>query len=297
MRSVVPAYFYPSLHPLQHGTGGNSQYEGMTKGQSVTFRMAAVSLSNGHGRGGAEAELPKRRQPAPASGPPAGWQSRGTAGGSRVQSQSQAFTTNTNVKNAQVQQQQQQPQLQQQSQHQRDCERDWEMVNLDDLPPSLRKSPVSASASKRVPVPRIQTTDVSVHSHHSQQPKTPPALLPCQWTPSSPTAAMTTAPKPTYPTNHNHNHTHNPNCNYPHVPKVESPVPVGGRDSRPDIPKISFPDNGEEDEDDVGGGFGGGLSIMVSGPDESGPAPPRIAVSAPQISVSVPGDGPTSSRS
>ena len=158
-----------------------------------------------------------------------------------------------------------------------------------------------------------------------QTPQTPPALPPRRWTPSSsPTA--TGAPKLGYSNNNssgssgssgnsnNHgNRVHHNNQgqgrNANRNSKVESPLPVGGRGgSRADIPMISFPDDdcgggGDEEEegydDDEGeedeGRFGGGPSIMVSGPDEVGPT--RIVVSAPQISISGPDNGSSSSRS
>lgn len=137
-----------------------------------------------------------------------------------------------------------------------------EMVNLDDAPPpSLRMSPAPGPG-----LPIIRTSNIQI-----DHPQTPPALPPRRWTPTTPTTTTPTFPTRSRP-------------QPPRTPKVESPVPVGGRGSRPDIPTISFPDDEDSYEQEEDHDFGGGPSIMISGPDE--PEPPRIAVSAPQISIS-----------
>jgi hypothetical protein len=266
------------------GKAQAQQFEGLTKGQSVTLRMAAVSLSNGGGGGGGGGgKVNAHRQPPASAGPPPGWQTKVSPApaASTAQHQNRPVVQNANgngnVKNAR-------------SRQPVPREREWEMINLDDLPPSsLGKSPGFAQSQgkgqgqRRVPVPLIRTDDLAHHPHqHHRQPQTPPALPPRRWTPSPTT---TTNPKPTYaaPTNHKtRNHNQNVTRKAPLHAKVESPVPVGGQDKRPDIPTISFPNNGEDDTEEL---FGeGGPSIMISGPDDDdigGGAGPMISVSGP----------------
>ena len=256
-------------HPTRgsNGSGGDrigNTFDGLTKGQSVTLRMAAVSLSNGNGNSRAGNE-------SAGTGPPPGWQTRvpaGDAGGSNTtKTKTRGVTTTTaTAKTPTKTPRGRQPR-----------ERDWEMVDLDDLPPSsLRKPPVKQAT--RVAVP---------HYPHPPQPQTPPALPPRRWTSPSPTTPTTTtaatSPTKTRPAmrnpvpipNHPRNKNQNPTRSRPVSAHVESPKPIGGRDSRPNIPRITFPDNGEGD-DDTDDGEEGGPSIMVSGPDDG---PPQISIS------------------
>jgi hypothetical protein len=143
-------------------------------------------------------------------------------------------------------------------------ERERAYVDLDDEPPpSLR----SFSPKVQQPIPRL--------SHHSLQRSCNP---PFPASTTSPSTRMT-------------------------APMIESPAPVGGRDKRPNIPKISFPagdDGSDSDSDDWHNGTKG-PSIFVSQvpsisfSQESSVSvsqPPSISVSGPELEMSV--EGPPS---
>lgn len=223
---IPPQPARSSALPQPPGAGGNGSHFPPSV-QSMTLRIASVSLSDRGGRTNARSASPARSQ---LSSRPASTQPVDHA--HAAAKQTLTFSSpNRNAKSGR-----------------RDRQR--EMVDLDDAPPqSLRKSP--GPGTSQTPI-----------SH----PRTPPALPPRRWTiPATP-------------------HPSRSGTNLP--PEVESPVPVGGRGSRPDVPTISFPDEYSDRREDEGDGsdFGDGPTIMISGPDS--PAPPRIAVSTPQISAS-----------